>query len=88
MLNQKKFFNAKSITLMVASAVIIALLIIATCTSEVTGTAWALLPPFIAIGLALITKEVFSSLFFGILSGAILAAKWHPAETVDTIISF
>ncbi len=86
MLNQKKFFNAKSITLMVASVVIIALLIVATTTSEVTGTAWALLPPFIAISLALITKEVFSSLFFGILSGAILAAKWRPAETVDTVI--
>lgn len=86
MLNQKKFFNAKSITLMVASVVIIALLIVATTTSEVTSTAWALLPPFIAISLALITKEVFSSLFFGILSGAILAAKWRPAETVDTVI--
>ena len=79
MLNQKSFFNKKSITLMVASVVIIALLIVATVTGEVTGTAWALLPPFIAISLALITKEVFSSLFLGILSGAILAAKCRPA---------
>lgn len=86
MLNQKKFFNAKSIALIVATVVIIALLIIATTTSQVTGTAWALLPPLIAIGLALITKEVFSSLFFGILSGAILAAKWRPAETVNVVI--
>ncbi|MBR5900466.1 MAG: Na+/H+ antiporter NhaC family protein [Clostridia bacterium] len=86
MLNEKKFFNKKSIALMVASAVIVALLILATTTSEVTGTAWALLPPLIAISLALITKEVFSSLFFGILSGAILAAKWRPAQTIDTII--
>ena len=86
MLNEKKFFNAKSIALIVASIVIIALLIVATTTSEVTGTAWALLPPFIAIGLALITKEVFSSLFFGILSGAILAANWRPAETINTVI--
>ena len=86
MLKEKKFFNTKSITLMVASAVIIALLIIATTTSEVTSTAWALLPPFIAIALALITKEVFSSLFFGILSGAILAAKWRPAQTIDMVI--
>ncbi len=34
------------------------------------GSMWSLLPPIIAIGLALITKEVYSSLFFGILAGA------------------
>ncbi len=39
------------------------------------GSFWALLPPIIAIGLALITKEVFSSLFIGIISGSILAAS-------------
>jgi len=38
------------------------------------GSIWALLPPIIAITLALITKEVFSSLFVGMLSGSILAA--------------
>ena len=38
-------------------------------TGEVRGSLWALLPPVIAIGLALITKEVYSSLFIGILSG-------------------
>ena len=36
------------------------------------ATLWALLPPIIAIALALITKEVYSSLFIGILSGALL----------------
>ena len=38
------------------------------------GSMWSLVPPIIAIGLALITKEVYSSLFFGIVSGAIIAA--------------
>ena len=38
------------------------------------GTIWALLPPVIAIVLALITKEVYSSLFLGILVGGLLAA--------------
>ena len=38
------------------------------------ATPWSLLPPIIAILLALITKEVYSSLFIGILSGAILYA--------------
>ncbi|MCR4676180.1 MAG: Na+/H+ antiporter NhaC family protein [Sphaerochaetaceae bacterium] len=39
---------------------------------NVFQTAWSLLPAIIAIGLALITKEVYSSLFIGILSGALL----------------
>lgn len=43
-------------------------------TSFFNGTFWALLPPIIAIVLALITKEVYSSLFVGILSGGILYA--------------
>ena len=35
------------------------------------GTAWSLLPPFVAISLALKTKEVYSSLFIGIILGAV-----------------
>ncbi len=38
------------------------------------GSLWSLLPPIVAIGLALITKEVYSSLFIGILSGAVIGA--------------
>ena len=89
MLNEKKgFLKGKAIALLIAAVVIVALLIIAPLTSaEISGTAWALLPPIIAIGLALITKEVFSSLFVGILSGAILAAKWSPATIIDTTIN-
>ena len=36
------------------------------------GTIWALLPPVVAIVLALITKEVYSSLFIGIVTGALI----------------
>ena len=43
-------------------------------------TIWSLLPPVIAIGLALITKEVYSSLFVGVIVGGLLYsnfnAKW------------
>ncbi len=53
---------------------------------EVQGTFWALIPPVIAIGLALITKEVYSSLFVGIVSGALLAANFAPAAALDTAI--
>ena len=40
------------------------------------GTVFALLPPVIAIVLALITKEVYSSLFIGILSGALMYSRF------------
>lgn len=42
--------------------------------SEAIGSLWSLLPPIVAIGLALITKEVYSSLFIGILTGGIIYA--------------
>ena len=41
------------------------------------ATFMALLPPIIAIGLALLTKEVYSSLFVGILSGALIYSNWN-----------
>ena len=110
MFNAKKFFNKKTITLLVSGVVILALLIIAVATNAVhnlldcpdctggecdtcggagvvEGSLWALLPPVIAIGLALITKEVFSSLFIGILSGAILASDFNFLKSIDHTIN-
>ena len=43
---------------------------------------WALLPPVVAIALALITKEVYSSLFIGILVGAILYGGGNVERTI------
>ena len=43
----------------------------------------SLLPPIIAIALALITKEVYSSLFIGILSGALLYSNFSFTGTID-----
>ena len=55
------------------TAVVVVLLIIAAISGkEFTNTLWALLPPVVAIGLALSTKEVYSSLFIGILIGGLL----------------
>jgi len=105
--------TAKKITLAVAVAVIIALMVVAgvtqgamstfdcpdcegvgtllceTCAGEgsVMGSAWALLPPLIAIGLALITKEVYSSLLIGIVSGGILFANFSFNGTMDAVVS-
>ncbi len=52
---------------------------------------WALVPPIIAIALALITKEVYSSLFIGIAIGGLLAANvfksgFSPMSAMDYII--
>ena len=51
------------------------------------GTFWALIPPVIAIALALITKEVYSSLFIGIVCGGFLAASFKPLAAMDAIIN-
>lgn len=49
----------------------------ATESNPFTNSFWALVPPIVAIGLALITKEVYSSLFVGILVGACFYAKFN-----------
>ena len=46
------------------------------------GTAWALFPPIVAIILALLTKEVYSSLFIGILVGALMYSNFNPVGMV------
>lgn len=70
---KKKSYLSKAVfgLLIVAFAVCC---IIAAPITEAKGTLWSLFPPVIAIGLALITKEVYSSLFVGILSGGIIYA--------------
>ena len=55
--------------------------------SSMYGTFWALIPPVVAIVLALITKEAFSSLFIGILVGALFQCNFAPVATLDTIIN-
>ncbi|MBO7148772.1 MAG: Na+/H+ antiporter NhaC family protein [Clostridia bacterium] len=51
------------------------------------ATIWSLLPPIIAIVLALITKEVYSSLFVGIVAGALLNANFNLEGAYNTIIA-
>jgi len=52
----------------------------------VYSTLGALLPPVIAIALALITKEVYSSLFVGIVSGALLYANGNLELMINTLL--
>ena len=51
----------------------------------VKNTAWALTPPIIAISLALITKEVYSSLFLGMLTGALLNVKFDTVAGINQL---
>ena len=51
------------------------------------GTFWAVFPPLLAIVLALITKEVYSSLFLGILAGGLIWSKFSFEQTVVHVFS-
>ena len=51
----------------------------------VKNTFWALTPPIMAISLALITKEVYSSLFLGMLTGALLNADFNPVGGLNQL---
>ena len=50
-----------------------------------SGTAWSLFPALVAIILALITKEAYSSLFIGIFLGAFMISECSVLDTVDTV---
>lgn len=51
------------------------------------ATFWALVPPIVAIGLALITKEVYSSLFIGIVVGGIFVSEFQFEGTVNSVLN-
>ena len=55
-------------------------------TTPFAGTFWSLLPPIVAIVLALISKEVYSSLFLGCLVGALLVSNYAPWETLVQLV--
>ena len=50
------------------------------------ATIWSLLPPVIAIGLALVTKEVYTSLLAGIITGALLYANFNLELMINTML--
>lgn len=54
--------------------------------SRYYATFMALVPPIIAIGLALITKEVFSSLFVGVVAGGLFYANYNPVGAMNAIV--
>ena len=81
----------KSLIALAIAVIVIAILAIVNFTGgegfTFANSLWAILPPVVAIGLALITKEVYSSLFVGILIGALMSANFNFAGTMDAIIN-
>lgn len=73
-MEKKKFSHVSRIVFALLIVAFTVCCIFAAPITEAKGTLWSLFPPIIAIGLALITKEVYSSLFVGIVSGGIIYA--------------
>ena len=85
---QKK--ESKISVSLIAMCVVIALIVImafVTNAESVQQSAWSLVPPVIAIALALITKEVYSSLFICIISGALLYSGYNFEGTLNHIFN-
>lgn len=82
--NKKKL----PITPIIAIAFVVLFIVLCTLTGSIMaagGTLWALLPPVVAICLALITKEAYSSLFIGVVLGALEVAHFRPGNATDTL---
>lgn len=78
----------KGLKFLIPSVLLIIVWIVLSCmnfTFDATNTIWALFPPVFAIVLALITKEAYSSLFLGVLAGAMIYSKFDFVTTVDTL---
>ena len=91
-----KFLNRKNIFSFFVTFILVmttSLVVFATggegeeAVSNFYATFWALVPPLVAIGLALITKEVYSSLFIGIVLGGLLASNWQPVAALDNVLN-
>ncbi len=87
--------NKTFLTKLIAIAVLLVALVVCSLvvnnpdaqTSRYEETFMALLPPIIAIALALITKEAYSSLFIGMLIGSLLAANYKLSGTLDVLVN-
>ena len=87
-------FNKKRLFVMIA--IILVLVLFASVAFAADGEAeevspmansfWALVPAIVAIAMALITKEVYSSLFIGIVVGALFVANFNIEKTLNVIV--
>ena len=80
--------KTKRLVFCIVAALAVILLVVLSCLKldfDVTETAWALFPPVLAIALALITKEAYSSLLMGVLAGALMYNKFDLIGTINTV---
>ena len=80
----------KSTRQILIAAVITVLMLAVTAICKANGvtfnaTFWSLVPAVVAIALALITKEAYSSLFIGVLLGAFMVSGCAPVQTIETV---
>ena len=84
-LQQKLIITAISVAVALLAFILVPILWPADVSAA--GTVFAMLPPVIAIVLALVTKEVYFSLFVGIISGALIYSRFNFLTTIDTTVS-
>ena len=85
----RKTSNAPLRVIVIAAMLILVVVAAMQCANgnSLAETAWSLLPPIIAIVLALISKEAYSSLFIGIVVGALFTTNFAPVASLDFIIN-
>ena len=84
---KKKYVSIAAVIILVIAVVVLpACLASGAAENPFIGTFWSLVPPLVAIGLALLTKEVYSSLFIGIVVGALFYNRFNLVGTVDSVI--
>ena len=81
----KKWQTIAAVT--AAAAALILAAVVSGSGVQTVSTFWALVPPVVAIGLALLTKEVYSSLFVGILVGAVFASGGSFTAAADHVVN-
>ena len=84
------FKEKRSIVALCVIAALLIFLIIAavkTTPETVQNKGWALVPPLVAIVLALVTKEVYSSLFVGIVTGGLLYSGFSFEGTILHVLN-
>ena len=90
MKNSKKLFRIMTMCLMIVMMMSVTVFAEGEATEYVPklySTAWALVPPVVAITLALITKEVYSSLFVGIAVGGIFYGGGNFERTITHVLN-
>lgn len=87
MSTSKKKFGIGTIVTLVALVAVLLFAAFTTTAESVQETFWALVPPIVAIALALVTKEVYSSLFIGVLTGGLLYSGFSFEGTINHVYS-